>query len=296
MVARAATSVLAANPVRRLGPRLRLRTGPAATAGAEAQNLILRALCHELRTPITALQSLTRALIDQPARLGAADQRALLQLVRAQAVHLDGVWRGAVAQATGTVTDGRTLPLRQVLPAVTATGPPGRIRVRISRAAGNRPVAVPRIRQVLGNLVENALRHGPPEGRVRISASIRQGDLVLVVTDEGNSSGLLRAALRRPTPPPGVSGLGLWIVHRLVVAEGGSVDAYAIRPSGTAVEVVLPGGPHEPVAGNWPRRVGGWPRWVGRKGMEPVSAIRDRGGHRVQPYQGPAVRGQAGRP
>ena len=295
VAARAAVLALAGNLTRHLRSRLRSRADMVQSVGVGTETLMLRALCHELRPPISTLGSLTRALTDQSARLTATDRRAMLQLAREQALHLDGVWREAVALATGAAGDDRRIPLRQVLPAVVGTGPPGRIRVRISHAAGRRQVPVPRIRQVLINLVENALRHGPPQGRVRISASIRRNDLVLVVADEGDSCEPLLAALRQPAPPAKGAGLGLWIVRRMVEAEGGSVDAYPLRPSGVAVEVVLPGNQFSRPLRAWPRWAAGWPRRAGRRGMSSVSAIRYRGGHRVQPREGSTVRGQAGR-
>ncbi|MFD0788658.1 hypothetical protein ACFQZ8_32480, partial [Micromonospora azadirachtae] len=50
--------------------------------------LLLRVLCHEFRTPVTSLTSLTGALADERRELTAADRRAIIRLARDQAAHL----------------------------------------------------------------------------------------------------------------------------------------------------------------------------------------------------------------
>ncbi|MFC6022856.1 sensor histidine kinase [Plantactinospora solaniradicis] len=291
--------LVAGTLLRDVGAGVRTRAKPVPQpAVAFADPLLLRTLCHELRSPITALVSLTRALTDAPGQLSVTDREAIVLLAREQVLHLDGVWRQAVALARGTTPnpDDFRLPLHRILPAVLATVPADRIRVRVSAAAGEWSVAGQPIRQTLINLIDNALRHGPPNGRVQLRASVRAGRLVVVVADEGRSCAALHAALRRSAPPSGMSGLGLWVVRRLVGAQGGSVTAYRLRASGVAVRVVLPGDRPSPRARTWPRRAVGWPTWARRMGKSPVPAIRDRGGHRVQPHQGSTVRGQARRP
>ncbi|MEV7228235.1 MULTISPECIES: ATP-binding protein [Polymorphospora] len=219
-------------------------------------------------------------------------------MARDQAAHLDGVWQQAAALARDATTgdDGARIPLTQVLHAVLATVPSERARLHLSPRAADRLVDGQRVRQILINLVDNALRHGPAGGQVSISARIPADDLVIVVADEGTSCAAVRAMLRRREPSAGMSGLGLWIVGCLVAAQGGRVRAYPLRPRGVAVEVVLRHGPRGGRVRRWPRWAAGWPRRASEMGMSLVSAIRHRGGHHVQSRQGPAVRGQAGRP
>ncbi|MBM0279800.1 sensor histidine kinase, partial [Micromonospora tarensis] len=118
--------------------------------------------------------------------------------------------------------------------------PVGRRRARVTRRALRCPVPAGRTRQVLVNLVENALRHGPPEGQVGLYATVRNPGLSILVTNEGRVDDALLAALRRPTPAVGMSGLGLWIVRQLVATDGGALRVHRLRPRGLAVEVLLP--------------------------------------------------------
>ncbi|MEE6257443.1 sensor histidine kinase [Plantactinospora sonchi] len=298
--------LLAADLLLRLRSLLRRRRAAAAPESA-TESVLLRVLCHELRSPVGALTALTRTLADERRPVPASDRRLMLRLAREQAAHLDGLWRQAVDWTRGVTTGGEPrVPLDRVLPAMVAAWPADRVRLSVSRAAGHRPVDAQRVRQVLVNLVGNALRHGPAHGQVRLTATVRAGDLVLVVSDEGRRYAGLRAALRRTVPPTGMSGLGLWIVRRLVDTEGGSIRAYPLRPSGAAVEVVFPADRRRRGRGWWAaaRRPGrGWPGWatgwparVGIRGTRAVSAFRLTGGHRVQSHQGSAVRGEARRP
>ncbi|SCF15163.1 sensor histidine kinase [Micromonospora chokoriensis] len=205
--------------------------------------LLLRVLCHEFRTPISTLTSLTRALADEHRELSGTDRRAITALARDQAAHLQSLLRDATA-GTGALAPAPapepTVALAGILREAAALVPVGRRRVRATRSAGSCPVPAGRTRQVLVNLVENALRHGPSQGQVGLYATVRGPGLSMLVTDEGRVDDALLAALRRPVPAPGMSGLGLWIVRQLVAVDGGTLRAHRLQPRGAALEVLLP--------------------------------------------------------
>jgi signal transduction histidine kinase len=204
--------------------------------------LMLRVLCHEFRTPVSALAALTRALADDRA-LTAEDRRALAELAREQAAYLQRLLGEAAATGGALAPAGRAEPtaaLGEVLPAVTALAPARRVRVRVTPGAARCPVPAHRTRQVLANLVQNALRHGPPTGTVGVLAALRPAGLSILVTDEGRMTGALLDALRRPVPGAGTRGLGLWIVRHLVAVDGGTLRAHRLRGGGVALEVLLP--------------------------------------------------------
>ncbi|WP_200207256.1 sensor histidine kinase [Micromonospora coerulea] len=212
-------------------------------AGTES-GLMLRVLCHEFRAPVSTLTALTRALADDRRPLTGDDRRAISQLARDQAVHLDLLLRAMVADTGAlalTRADEAPVPLSAVLPSAMLLVPPDRLRVSVTRRAAAWPVCERRTRQVLTNLVSNALRHGPRAGEIGVRAAVRRTGLSLLVTDQGRISPALREALRRPAPAVGMHGIGLWIVRELVAADGGTVRALALRPRGVAVEVRLPG-------------------------------------------------------
>ncbi|SCG51889.1 sensor histidine kinase [Micromonospora zamorensis] len=205
--------------------------------------LLLRVLCHEFRTPISTLTSLTRALADEQRELSGADRRAISELARDQAVHLQSLLRDATA-GTGALAlapqPEPVVPLAGILREAAALVPAGRRRARATRRAGACPVPAGRTRQVLVNLVENALRHGPPDGQVGLYATVRGPGLSVLVTDEGRVDDALLSAVRRPAPAVGMSGLGLWIVRQLLVPDGGALRVHRLRPRGVALELLLP--------------------------------------------------------
>jgi signal transduction histidine kinase len=100
-----------------------------------------------------------------------------------------------------------------------------------------------RIKEVLVNLLSNAVRFSPPGGGVRIDAEPRPGAVVVRVADQG--PGIPSHELARifdrfyKGPTSKGSGLGLTIAKSLVVAHGGTIDASS-GPGGTILTVMLP--------------------------------------------------------
>jgi heavy metal sensor kinase len=91
-----------------------------------------------------------------------------------------------------------------------------------------------RIRQALGNLVENALQHTPAGGRVSVALERRNGEVTISVVDTGIgfSPDFLGSAFEpfsredaARARPGGGTGLGLAIVRVIAVAHGGTAEA-----------------------------------------------------------------------
>jgi two-component system, OmpR family, sensor kinase len=107
-----------------------------------------------------------------------------------------------------------------------------------------------RLEQALGNLVDNALRHG--DGPIRLEAAPRNGSLELSVSDEGAgfpptfiAGAFERFSRADEARTRGGAGLGLAIVDAVARAHGGSVRAGNETGGGAVVTIVLP-----PLKGN----------------------------------------------
>jgi signal transduction histidine kinase len=208
---------------------------------------------HELRTPISALQArlenlidgveavdveLLRSMLDQTERLG--------RLV-AQLLDLSRLESGAVPLHREIV---EVAPLLDAVAAEARLQAPGR-RIETSVAPPDLSVLADpdRVHQVLTNLTDNALRHGPADRPVRLVAASAPEHVVLTVSDEGpgipesEAERVFERFYRADTVRPGTSGgagLGLSIARWIVDLHGGDIRAGANQPSGCSMVCRLP--------------------------------------------------------
>lgn len=101
------------------------------------------------------------------------------------------------------------------------------------------------VRQSVLNLLLNACAASPLGGRVDFAAGVQDGALIIRVSDQGSGMPVQVAAILesggRAEPPPGEgTGLGAWMVSRLVRELGGAVRVTARAEGGTAVEIAIP--------------------------------------------------------
>ena len=212
---------------------------------------------HELRTPLANL----KAELDLALRRSRTVEE-LERAVRSASEETDRLSRLAEDLLVLARADRGRLPVRRE-PVEIASLVAGSVEAFAASAAGRGveiEVRVPkdllvdvdelRIRQALGNLLENALRHTPSGGRVTIDATRRDGALRVEVRDtgEGFPDGSLPGvfeAFARPdasrTRTEGGAGLGLAIVRAIAEAHGGTVEAANLPGGGAAVVLTIPG-------------------------------------------------------
>jgi two-component system, OmpR family, sensor kinase len=218
---------------------------------------------HELRTPLANMKveielALRRART--PAELeaalrSAADETDRLTRLAADLLVLARARRGRVPVRLELVD------LTQLVEAVVAEFGTRAKGAGISLTASVTPglgarVDAARIRQSLENLIDNALRHTPADGGVRVAAARRDGELEISVTDSGVGfpdvflkdafEPFSRADEGRARSDGGV-GLGLAIVRAIAEAHGGSVRAANVAPAGAVIEMRLPAVPRASV-------------------------------------------------
>jgi PAS domain S-box-containing protein len=230
----------------------------AAEASNRAKDEFLAMVSHELRTPLSGVFGWARML--QSASLGEAErQRAVGSIVRnasAQIRLIDDLL-DASRMATGqmrlelTRVDLRSVvepALDTVRPTVTAK------RVTVTTSLDPDPVVVfgepQRLQQVIWNLVINAVKFTPRDGRVEIRVGRDADDAELVVADtgEGIAADVLPHVFERfrqedssTTRPHTGLGLGLALVRHIVDLHGGSVMAHSPgKGKGTTLTVRLP--------------------------------------------------------
>ena len=183
----------------------------------ESERRFLADASHELRTPLTAL----RGNVAHLARHGSSpDLIADLEADAERIARLADDLLALSREESGAGAQGQEVDLGALASAVEAPG--------IEVAA--EPVSVlgdrPALERALSNLVENARRHGPPGGRIRVDVHTVDGLALLEVEDEGpgpaqGEERLVFERFWRAQPDGRGSGLGLAIVKATAERHGG---------------------------------------------------------------------------
>ncbi len=211
-------------------------------------------VAHELRTPLTNIRSWLEAAQDG---LATADPQ-LIDLLLEEAVllqHIIDDLRDLAAADAGSL---RLHPepaqigdlLAQVADAHRSAAEAAGVALRTEVHGAPEAVVDPvRLRQLVGNLVSNGVRHTPAGGSVTVSADAGPGELLIAVRDTGVGIAaddlprifdrFWRADTSRARATGG-SGLGLSIARKLAEAHGGDITATSSLGAGTAFTVRLP--------------------------------------------------------
>ncbi|MDX6768720.1 MAG: HAMP domain-containing sensor histidine kinase, partial [Elusimicrobiota bacterium] len=216
---------------------------------------------HELKSPLAAIEAYL-ALMEEDGRSGAADTRAWLEDVanmRTTAAHLRRTI-GDMLEMT-RLEDGRlrlearafdlTALARDCARAYAALAARDALSVRVEGGPAPAWGDPDRVRQILDNLVGNALRHAPAGGTVTVRCS-GGARARAAVCDDGpgvppeRRERLFQRFARLSEPARGGpgTGLGLYIGRRLAEASGGTLE-HAPGPGGRGAvfTLTLPGGP-----------------------------------------------------
>ncbi|WP_328323806.1 HAMP domain-containing histidine kinase [Kribbella sp. NBC_00382] len=209
---------------------------------------------HELRTPLTSI----RGFAELTRQKGAAADPATMKRIEDEAKRMGLLVDDLLLLAR---LDQQRPLQHQPVDLLTLAGDsvhdvqavqPGReMKLQILPNSGAPVVSgdEARLRQVLGNLVSNALHHTPVDAPIALSVGTRNGEAILEVADTGPGLSeeqkvkvferFYRADSAR-TRATGGSGLGLSIVAALVAAHGGKVTVTDTVPHGATFTVHLP--------------------------------------------------------
>ena len=213
---------------------------------------LLAEVSHELRTPLTVAQGNLEAMVDGVYPLDPAHLEVVLDETRVLGRLIDDLRTLALSEA-GTLalhpepTDPDILVadvVRSFEPVATAA------RVELVAAIdGDLPILdvdPVRIREVLANLVVNAIRHTPEGGRVTVAGAVEPDDrwvrLEVRDTGRGIDPALLPHVFDRFVTGDSSrgTGLGLAIARQLVLAHRGEITVESTVGAGTTFRVRLP--------------------------------------------------------
>jgi len=236
--------------VRRLGASFNAMAERLDRSRSDRQAL-LADVTHELRTPLQVIGGSVEAMLDG---VHPRDDAHLAPILAETAVMnrlLDDLRTVSLAEVGALALHREEVDVRRLLEDVAAGHAAASREAGIALAAAAGPAllldADPlRIREVVANLVVNAIRHTPPGGSIHLAASIEGAWVELTVADTGE--GIAPADLERVfdrfhrRADTGGSGLGLTIARDLVAAHGGTIRAESagIPGRGTTFRVRLP--------------------------------------------------------
>ena len=224
-------------------------------AGLERERRFAAEASHELRTPLASLRAELELALRRPrtneelrAAIGsAAEETDRLTVLAEDLLVLARSDEGALRLERQPLAAGELLD--SVAGRFAARAGDAGVELEVDAPAGLEAVGDrARLEQALGNLVDNALRHGA--GPVRLEAERANGSVALRVSDAGAgfADDMLPRAFERFSRADGArsgsgAGLGLAIVAAIAQAHGGRASA-ANRPGGGAeVTLVLPVSP-----------------------------------------------------
>jgi signal transduction histidine kinase len=212
---------------------------------------------HELRTPITALQGLLENIVDgvaqpEPATLATAlAQTERLSRLVTELLDLSRLDAGAVPLNLVDLDVAAFLGEAVREAEVTAAGAGRDVRFAVSSPGV--PIMLRadtgRLHQVLANLLDNAARHSPAGGEVRVCAHAEPDAVVIDVTDQGSGIPAAQRATvfdrftkgdRVDGRDGGGTGLGLAIARWVVELHGGTIAVADGQTRGCHIRVTLP--------------------------------------------------------
>jgi signal transduction histidine kinase len=187
---------------------------------------------HQLRSRLTALQLRLDELATHPDPSARREAHAALEQTERLAGVLDELLEAArAARAAGAelqdLKEALTAVADEWRPALKAEGRTLRVRVPTGLLARVTPA---RLREAVGALVDNALRHG--RGTVTLSARSTENSLLVEVTDAGAGvpAELVPHVFDRGVSVGSSTGLGLALARALVEADGGRLELSRARP------------------------------------------------------------------
>lgn len=218
----------------------------------ELKTRLLSMASHEFRTPLAAILSSAELIGHYGDRIGAEEQRTILQDLMAAArrmqLMLEDMLTLGQAEAGRLSFQPRPADVealcRQVLAEVRSAHPRHRIELRVLRG-GLRSVDARLLQYILANLLTNACKYSPEDSDVVLALDCTQG-IALEVSDQGigiapEDLPHLFESFRRGANAghrPG-SGLGLAIVKRCTELHGGTVEVASKLGAGSIFRVRL---------------------------------------------------------
>ena len=218
-------------------------------SGAE----LVSTVAHELRSPLTSVKGFTATLLAKWERFTDEQKKLMLQTVNSDAdrvtrliselLDVSRIEAGRL-ELRRQVVDLPTLVQRDITARVAAGEQEDRFRLVCTGELPEMWLDPDKMSQVIGNLIENGLRHGA--GTVTIAIEPADDGAQVSVVDEGD--GIPAEAVGRVFTKfwrgggRGGTGLGLYITKGIIEAHGGTIEAGQAPSGGALMRFTVPAG------------------------------------------------------
>ncbi len=215
----------------------------------QQRRMLLADIAHELRNPLAIIRGKVEGIIDGVYPPTDEELSPLIEEISHMTRLLDDLQTLSLAESGALSLRPEPICLASFMTEVTSA-----CRSRIEAAGltlivsckGDREVLVDpfRLRQVIENLVSNAVRHTPVGGTIKVETTVGDHSARIDLSDNGSGipADVLPYIFDRFTKAAdsGGSGLGLAIARRLVEAHGGRITAWSQPGQGTRMTVAIP--------------------------------------------------------
>ncbi|RKR91885.1 phospho-acceptor domain-containing protein [Micromonospora pisi] len=213
-----------------------------AVAALEQQEVLLADTAHDLRTPVAALRALAETALLNPAQRTELLPRTV-ELAKRMGTIIDGVLMRARLAAGVEPLAIQPVWLDQLVSTVVEETPTEGARVTVTTAPTKVNADPALVQRAIGNLLDNALRHGRVPGRdAVVHITVAGGRVMVADHGPGIDASVARETFDRFKSAGGSSGLGLSIVRWVAQAHGGELRVYNAEEGGAIFELVLPPG------------------------------------------------------
>jgi two-component system sensor histidine kinase KdpD len=211
------------------------------------RNTMLSSVSHDLRTPLAAITGAATTLLQQHETLDQFSKHELLQTISEEAEHLNQIIRNVLdmtrLEAKAITIKKEWQSLEEIIGVVLNRFSD---KLKGRDLSANLPKDLPLIpfdplliEQVLMNLLDNALKYTPQVTPIDISATSKEGEVIVELADRGpgipqGSEKWIFEKFVRGSAASGGIGLGLTICRAIIAAHGGRIWAEN-RPGGGAL-------------------------------------------------------------
>jgi signal transduction histidine kinase len=213
----------------------------------EQRRSFMADVTHELRTPLSVIRGQAEAIADGVYPADAAHLAPILDATQTLDRMVDDLRTLVLTDSGNLVLNKEPTDLGQLVrdtvesfrPQAESAGVS--LTIEVPDSGPTVEVDPARIRQVISNLLSNAIRHTPSGGSLKVAVNSASDQVTMTLSDtgEGIPPDLLPHVFERFVKGPNSkgSGLGLAIAHDIIVAHGGSIEVQNQPGGGTIVTV-----------------------------------------------------------